>query len=403
MPRTACSRARTSGRSSTPGRRAARALAALLLGCGAAAACAPAPGADAPGAVADPAPAATTTDRATARDRADAALDTLLSRYWRADAGYFTRDDSPGSSPTPYWTSAQALDSVLDGAERNGPQRYAEVVASFYARFDAEGWTSGWFDDEAWMGLTMLRAYDVVGERRYLERAVFLAEDIAANAQDGSCCGVAPGGLWWDRDHTQKATAANAGAAVLAARLAERTGEARWLDLAKATYGWWLANMVDPVTGQVADHVEPSGNKVTWRFTYNEGTMIGAAVALHRVTGDPRYLADARRMAGFMLSSETRTTPVGQVLFDGGSCSGDCEQFKGIGHRFLSELLAEDPSVPGVQALLAADAEAVWTLARAPDTGTFSVDWAGPAATHATVEAMSSAAAALAREAARLR
>jgi predicted alpha-1,6-mannanase (GH76 family) len=402
MLRTACSRARTPSRSSSPGRPAratARAL-ALLGTVAAATACGPAPSDGTPGASSG-APPVAATDGATARQRADAALDTLLSRYWRAD-GSFAQDDSPSSGPTPYWTSAQALDSVLDGAERNGPQRYADVVSAFYARFDAGGWTSGWFDDEAWMGLAMLRASDVIGDARYLDRAKALAEDIAANAQDGICCGATPGGLWWDRDHTQKATAANAGAALLAARLAERTGEARWLDFAKATYGWWLANMVD-ASGHVADHVTPSGEKVWWTFTYNEGTMIGAAVALDRATGDARYLADARRMASFVLASETKSTTVGSVLFDGASCSGDCEQFKGIGHRFLAELVKEDPGAPGVAALLAADAAAVWTLARAPDTGAFSVDWAGPTATHATVEAVSSAATALARDAARAR
>jgi predicted alpha-1,6-mannanase (GH76 family) len=362
------------------------------------------PAAHAPaGAAQPPPPSAPGTDASSvARQRADAALETLLARYWRPD-GYFAQTDAEGSGPTEYWTSAQALDAVLDGAERNGPQAYAGIVASLYDRQERAGWTRDWFDDEAWMGLALLRAYELVGERRYLDRAVSLAEDIAASAPDAGCCGSSPGGLWWDRAHTQKATAANAGAAILAARLAERTGEARWLELAKATYGWWLANMVDGATGQVADHVTASGEKVSWRFTYNEGTMIGAAVALHRATGEARYLADARRIAAFAISSETRPTPVGPVLFDGAACSGDCEQFKGIGHRFLAELLAEDPGVPGLGALLDADAEAVWTLARAPETGTFAVDWGGPAASSASVSAMTSAAAALARQAARAR
>ncbi len=72
-------------------------------------------------------------------------------------------------------------------------------------------------------------------------------------------------------------------------------------------------------------------------------------------------------------------------------------QFKGIAHRYLAELLAEDPGAPGVAALLEADADAVWTLARAPDTGTFSVDWGGPATVSASVEVVSSATTALAR------
>ncbi len=403
MPNTARSRVRPTGPTSSSDSRPPppRVVAALALAIAALACSSGAPGAPAAIATPEAGGPATGVDAASARQHADAALDTLVSRYWRG--GWFADGDGADAPPTQYWTSAQALGVVLDGVERSGGIRYADVVSSLYDRQDGDGWTRTWFDDEAWMGLSMLRAYEVLGDRRYLERAVSLAEDIAANAPDGSCCGTTPGGLWWDRDHTQKATAANAGAAMLAARLAERTGEARWLEFAKSTYAWWLANMVDASTGQVADHVDASGNKVWWRFTYNEGTMIGAAVALHRATGDARYLADARRIAAFTVSSEVRPTELGDVLFDGGTCSGDCEEFKGIGHRFLGELLADDPGAPGVAALLEADAAAVWALARAPDTGEFAVDWGGPPAGSASLAAVTSAGAALASDAARRR
>jgi predicted alpha-1,6-mannanase (GH76 family) len=320
----------------------------------------------------------------------------MLKRYWRPGEGTFTAGADPSSGPASYWTSAQALDVVLDGVAREDATSRAAVVGAFYGAQDRRGWMRDYFDDEAWMALALLRADALIGDARYLARAVALAEDIRANAVDTSCCGRDRGGLWWDRAHTQKATAANAGAALLGARLYMRTGDPTWLEFARTTFDWWRAHMTDPATGQVADHVDRDGEKVWWRFTYNEGTMIGAAVALHRAAGLDSDLEEARRLAGFMLAHEVRPTAVGDVLFDGDGCAGDCEQFKGIAERYLAELLAEDLGVPGVAALLAADAEAAWTVARDPETGEFAVDRNGPPTAQASLMATSSAATALA-------
>jgi predicted alpha-1,6-mannanase (GH76 family) len=334
---------------------------------------------------------------AEARRRADAALDALVARWWRPATAWSAA--GAGAGPADYWLSAVALDAVLDGVERNGP-RDAALVAEFYDAQERRGWRRDWFDDECWMALALLRAHDLLGDPRYLARAVSLAQDVATSAADAGCCGDAPGGLWWDRAHTQKATAANAGAALLAARLWERTGEARWLAFARGTYAWWRAHMVDAASGRVADHLDRSGAKVWWTFTYDAGLMVGAAVALHRATGEEAYLDDARRMAAFVVAAETRPTPLGDVLSDGPSCAGDCHAFKGIAHRYLSALAAVDPRVPGLAPLLAADAAALWTLARDPRTGSFAVDWGGPPSAP-SFAADCAAATALARDAAR--
>lgn len=144
------------------------------------------------GSAASTAPAA----GAAAHQRADAALDTLLVGYWRPGEGRFAQTDAASSGATGYWTSSQALEAVLDGIERNGPARLAGIVAALYETHDREGWARDWFDDQSWMALSLLRAYDLLGDSRYLARAVSLAEDIAANAPDRTCCGSVPGGLW---------------------------------------------------------------------------------------------------------------------------------------------------------------------------------------------------------------
>jgi predicted alpha-1,6-mannanase (GH76 family) len=310
---------------------------------------------------------------AQARQRADTALAALVSGYWNGSTFTATRERA---DPAPYWLNSQALDALLDGVERTGG-RWADVARAFLAGQSARGWRSDYFDDENWMALALLRASDVLGDPALVSTAEALLDDVISQATDETCCGSTPGGLWWDRSHTQKATASNAGPVITAARLYERTGEARLLEFARRAFAYWLTAMVDPVTGRVADHENADGEKVWWLFTYNEGTMIGAALALHHATGDASYLALARKIGGSLLDHETGQSRAGRILTDGPSCGGDCQQFKGIAQRYLAELAESDPGGPW-GALVARDGAAVWTLARDARTDGFGVDWAGP-------------------------
>jgi predicted alpha-1,6-mannanase (GH76 family) len=327
-------------------------------------------------------------------DAADRALEAMMLGFWSGSDSYM-RAERGQSKLTGYWTFAQALDAILDGATRTGG-RYAGLVETFYLSQDAIGWSRDFFDDESWMALALMRAFDLTGRQRYLDEARALLDDIVQNASDSSCCGATPGGLWWDRPHTQKATASNAGAVVTAVRAWQRTGEASYLDFAKSVWAFWDANMVDKTTHAVSDHIAaPSGNVVRYKFTYNEGIMIGASLALSEATKDPKYLAEAHAIAGYMVASETVVGPFGPVLSDGdeASCTGDCPQFKGIGYRWLAALQASDPR-PAYAAVLEASTRSLVATARDPATGLFGVDWTEPPG-KLYVEAASSAAMAL--------
>ncbi len=291
---------------------------------------------------------------ATYHQRADQALQSFLLKFWKINPQYLRNTYPSDGTQTGYWTYAHQ--------DQN-----------------ASGWTNGFYDDECWMTMTLVRAYDLTGVLKYLNQATALYADIMTG-WDTTCCGASPGGLWWDKAHTQKATAANVGAALAGARLYQRTGNAAYLSFAQQVYSYWYANMVNHATFQVCDHLNLDGSQTWWRFTYNEGLMIGAGVELNEATGNATYLANANSIAGFMLNQELTPTAYGPVLYDGSNtgCAGDCHEFKSPAYRYLMRLYAKDTSKTQYYSVLKASADAIWNIANNSTSTVFSVNWAGP-------------------------
>jgi predicted alpha-1,6-mannanase (GH76 family) len=316
---------------------------------------------------------------ATYHSHADLALQSFLLKFWNGGQQYL-RDSYPDDGKlTGYWTYAHGWEAVMDGVERTGAQQYSGLIESFYLGQDAHGWFSAYYDDECWMILALTHAYDLTDDPKYLSQAENLYADVM-NAWDTTCCGSVKGGVWWDRAHTQKATASNAGAALAGARLYQRSGNSTYLAFAEQVYSYWFTNMVDPVTHQVADHFQTDGTKVWWRFTYNEGLMIGASVELNLATSNATYFANANSIAHFMTLNETASTRYGHVLYDGPNtgCGGDCHEFKGPAYRYLMRLYAQNTSRTDYYLLLKGSVDAMWNLALNTTSTVFSVDWAGP-------------------------
>jgi len=312
-------------------------------------------------------------------DRADRALQSFLLKYWNGSRNYLNSAYPSTGSLTGYWTFANGWDALMDGVERTGGQMYSGLIESFYDGQNARGWFPNFYDDESWMCMALIRAYDLTNDARYLEQATLLYSDIET-AWDTTCCGSNPGGIWWDRAHTQKATASNAGPALAGTRLYLRTGDPSYLAFAQQVYSYWLDNMVNPLTHQVGDHIRTDGTVVWWRFTYNEGLMIGASVELYEASGDPTYLSNANDIANFMITNEVTPTDFGNVLYDGTnlSCGGDCHEFKGPAYRYLMRLYGEDTTFSTYFDVLKGSADAIWSAARDPAQDIFAINWAGP-------------------------
>ena len=332
---------------------------------------------------------------ATYHRRADAAIQSFLLKFWNPGRNYLNAAYPSNGRLTGYWTYAHGWDAVIENVERTRGQNYAGWIETLYDGQNTRGWHSDFYDDENWMALTLLRAYSVTRDAKYLDQAKRLFSDIR-NAWDTSCCGGVPGGIWWDQKHTQKATASNAGPVITACRLYTATGSRSYLDFARQVYELWWGQMVDPATFQVADHINPNGTKAWWKFTYNEGLMIGASRELYTATMETKYLSNGQRVADFMVRTEVVPTRYGPVLFDGANdrCGGDAQEFKAPAYRELCDLCRLSPRT-SYDDTLKGSAEALWNLSRSPSLDLFSVDWAGPPQASASDRQQNAAAIAL--------
>jgi predicted alpha-1,6-mannanase (GH76 family) len=330
---------------------------------------------------------------------ADKAVEALILSFWDQFGDYLLAS-TPAGPNTAAGSFAEAWEVVLDAVGRHDRARFQGTLATFFAAQAAHGWGPASFtryDDENWMTLALIRAYDLTGDNKYLLQARSLYEDLMLSGWDTTCCGAparVPGGIWSDRSQTHKSASVNAGAVISGARLYERTQITQYRTFAAQVYDYWSKWMVDPVTHQVTDSVTASGAQTT-PYARNEGVMIGAAVALAEATKDDTPLALAHQIASFMLTHETTSAPGYVILADPVPCTTDCSLSKGIAARYLANLYAAAPSHTEYLALLARSAQSALANARDPSSWLFNTDWSSPFLT-AVLDAQTSAATLLA-------
>lgn len=154
-----------------------------------------------------------------------------------------------------------------------------------------------YYDDNAWIALALLDAYQLLKDPWYLERTkeIFhLLEDGAHRSKDLP----AQGGVLWTqkRDNLYTATVSTASAAQVAIRLFLLTRESNYLEFAQTQFEW-VSTRLKADNGLFADGVEKQGAVEHTQWTYNQGLLIGDAVYLYFATGDKHYIEVASEIA----------------------------------------------------------------------------------------------------------
>lgn len=303
---------------------------------------------------------------------ADAAQAALQTEFYSTSQNYFketnnTKDDFN------YWWNAHALDLLVDGYNRTKNPVYLTRMKKLLQGIlvkNGNTYRNNYYDDMEWLSLACLRAYDATADIEYKNVAVQLWGWIK-----GGWTSVKNGGISWEVNKPESKNACSNGpAAIIAARLYQLDKKQDDLDWALKIYAWEKTYLVDASRGLVWDSY---GNTTEeYIFTYNQGTYIGAALELYRITKNETYLKDAIRNANYVMNDQNKFSP-NKVLK--GENSGDGGLFKGIFVRYLGQLAMkgtlDDYTRKSYVSYLKNNGQSLYTKATKLPENVFGPDW----------------------------
>jgi predicted alpha-1,6-mannanase (GH76 family) len=293
---------------------------------------------------------------------ADGMTNALIKRFWGAEfPGYKKRyyfnygSDMSNMTTEHYWPQAHAMDVIVDAYMRTGDKKYLDMYPLWWKgapKFNFAGrkedaWWNPFVDDMEWMVLTQIRMYESTSDKKYLKKAMQMYDDWIWTQWGPEDEAPWYGGITWKTDvEKSKNACSNGPAAIIAARLYNFYDEAgmkvkkpreQYLAEAKKIYHW-LKNTLFQPSGAVADNMARNGEiNRKWIFTYNQGTFLGAAHELYKITGDKQYLADAVKAAEYVMDHMSGNRGV-----LGNATEGDGGLFHGIFFRYFVKLINDE-------------------------------------------------------------
>lgn len=311
-------------------------------------------------------------DATTPTERAKGSWDALQQAVGLPGAPGIFRENAQTLKPATVWPVGQALAGALDLAQLTGNYQDVDSIMGSLALYEKNGaYTPGvvggnrLWDDNAWIGLDFLQAYNQTGNQDYVKAAEamfpFMLEGLH---QDG--------GLYWEENNPRmtRNTCGNGPAIQYALRLYMVTKDEKYLDFAKNLDGFMNEKLRSP-EGLYWDNLADNGELSKDIYSYNQGTPIGADVLWYRVTGDKKYLDRATQTAQATLDHFAKN--------DGLWKQAPC--FNAILFRNLLALDQVAPD-PRYRATMDAYLERAWTQARDPETGLFTKGGIGAYAGH---------------------
>src|SRR5690554_2211312 len=128
---------------------------------------------------------------------ADSSSRAFIENYWNEDEMYFNYGNDGSKLDFHYWPQAHALDVMLDAYSRTGDNYYLPYINKWFEGVPVKNggdFMNRYIDDMEWNVLAMLRAYQIIGDEKFIEATEVVWEDIKAHWNDN-----AGGGLMWEK------------------------------------------------------------------------------------------------------------------------------------------------------------------------------------------------------------
>ncbi len=271
--------------------------------------------------------------------------------------GYYKEDETGGTNH--FWTQAEEIEMIIDVWERTrSPDTkflIDQSINGFTDHFGTNWLANKYNDDLLWMTIACERAFLVTSNTAYKNFAKFHFDETFARAWSTNL----GGGLWWTTNNGSKNACVNGPGAIAAGYLYQITRDAAYLEKAKSIYNWEKTNIFDDSSGAVHDNMRANGKINGGALTYNEGTFIGAANLLGKLTGDKSYFADAEKAADYSRDK------LGADGILPGYRGNDGPGFNGILIRWLAKFAGDNHLWPRYSDWMIQNANAAWKCRRA--------------------------------------
>lgn len=284
----------------------------------------------------------------------------------RAEMGFapskgLFREQAGSLKPATVWPYGQALAAGLDLAQLTGDYTQVGEMAKGLSNYQKGGaFAPGPFggnrlwDDNAWVGLDMVQAYQQTQDPAYLKQA----EDLFPFMLQGLS---KDGGTYWEENNPRmtRNSCANGPAAEYALRLYMITKKPQYLAYAKNLDAALNGKLRSP-EGLYYDNLGDDGKLDKAIYSYNQGAALGADVLWYKVTGDKKYLERAQQTAKAALDYYGKDDRLWK----------SSPAFNAIFFRNLLALDAVAPN-PAYRQALDGYLDRLWKQARNPQTGLF--------------------------------
>ncbi len=243
----------------------------------------------------------------------------LINQYFMSPVGGLYKESYPHQNGDPQFSYLWPFVGLVDGTatlatvgynvDYSGKvdtyekyfreQAYDNNLGGYGSSTDGTiGQGTRFYDDNAIVGLSLLEAYDITGDEKYLQRASRIVPFLMSGEDD-----KLGGGIWWNEDekynvnsNSHKGISANGYGALFLLnylKVCHESEKADVLAFAKRLYSWVRETLYDSGNNTYANSIDAEGNIDHTRWTYNSGVMIQNGLRLYQATGEQAYLDEA--------------------------------------------------------------------------------------------------------------
>lgn len=245
--------------------------------------------------------------------------------FWSKDHNMFlNRNKSEGSyddsGKYTVWPLSVMLQAIVDGT-RIYPNEIGPMIQPAFASLEKywsekhhaycaseyfDGNEDIYFDDNAQVASALITAYEVTGNKDYLDKGYKNVKFLMTGYDKSG----SPGGVRWHLGKKGSNTCTTAEAALAALRLAKfvKHDAKELVEFASACCKWIFEKLRDPEDGLICDGLEPHDGEYKrngTKWTYNQGTPISLCCLLYSFTQDEHYKKCAEDLAMAVTNRET--------------------------------------------------------------------------------------------------